>query len=202
MKKLYIKLFLLITLLIGLSTVYAAKELKFAADLSGAQEVTTPPGGVDTNTTGTIEVEFDRALTQAQFRLSVRNGTGITQAHFHCASAGVNGPIVAFLFGPVDPPIDVNDGAAQRVLDNSDIIPPATPENIEACGVPLNNIASLAFAMREGKIYANVHSTAFPAGFARGQLLPDDENDDGDGGNGGGNSGGPDHGGEGKMILR
>ena len=172
------KLFLLTIFLIGSSAVFAANELRFKADLSGAQEITTPAGGVVTDTTGTIEVEFDRALTTAQFRLAVRNGAQITQAHFHCASAGVNGAIVAFLFGPADPPVDVGEGSVERALVNSDIIAPATPENIEACGVPLNNIASLAFAMLEGKIYANVHSTSFPAGVIRGQLLPKLEDQD------------------------
>lgn len=179
MKNLYIKLFLLVTLFFGLSVVYAANELKFEANLSGAQEVTSPAGGVATDTAGTIEVEFDAALTRAQFRLAVRSSAGITQAHFHCASAGVNGPIVAFLFGPVDPPVDVGEGSVEVALDNSDILPPETPEAIEACGVPLNNIASLAFAMRAGKIYANVHSTTFPAGVIRGQLL-EDRSDDSD----------------------
>jgi CHRD domain len=174
MKKVYINLFLVSVLLLGSSTfVHASNELKFEADLSGAQEVTNPAGGVVTDTTGTITVEFDRALTRAQFRITVRNGTGITQAHFHCGPAGVNGPVVAFLFGPVDPPVNVSDGSIEIDLDNSDII---SPDTMEVCDVPLNNIASLAFAMRAGKIYANVHSTAFPAGVIRGQLL---ENNDG-----------------------
>ncbi|PTN11814.1 CHRD domain-containing protein [Nitrosomonas aestuarii] len=85
----------------------------------------------------------------------------------------MNGPVVAFLFGPVDPPVDVSNGALEVTLDNSDII---LPETMDACGVPLNNIASLAFAMRAGKIYANVHSTAFPAGVIRGQLLENKDN--------------------------
>lgn len=180
MKKLDYKIFLLMLLLLGFSSaVWAANELKFDSSLSGAQEITSPAGGVVTDTTGEIEVEFDKALTQATFRLTARNGTGIIQAHFHCASAGMNGPIVAFLFGPIaSPGIDVGEGSVQDVLDNSDIRSPETPEDIEACGVPLNNIASLAFAMRAGKIYANVHSSAFPAGVMRGQLLPKDATED------------------------
>ncbi|GJL76582.1 CHRD domain-containing protein [Nitrosomonas sp.] len=176
MRKIYIHLFLVSLLLLSSSIiVYAANELKFEADLSGAQEVTSPAGGVVTDTTGAITVEFDKALTKVQFRIAVRNGTGITQAHFHCAPAGVNGPVVAFLFGPVDPPVDVSNGALEVTLDNSDIIP---PETMDACDVPLNNIASLAFAMRAGKIYANVHSATFPAGVIRGQLLENKDNDD------------------------
>ena len=175
MKKIYTNLFLVSVLLFSSSMiVYASSELKFEAGLSGAQEVTDPAGGVVTDTTGTIEVEFDQALTKAQFRIALSNGTGITQAHFHCAPAGVNGPVVAFLFGPVDPPVDVSDGSINVTLDNSDIIPPDT---LEVCDVPLNNIASLAFAMRAGKIYTNVHSTSFPAGVVRGQMLESEDDD-------------------------
>ena len=178
MKKIYINLFFVSILFLSSSTIiYASSELKFEAGLSGAQEVTDPAGGVVTDTTGTIEVEFDKALTHAKFSIAVSNGAGITQAHFHCAYAGVNGPVVAFLFGPVDPPVDVADGSVEGTLVNSDIIPPDTPETIEACGVALNNIASLAFAMRAGRIYTNVHSTDFPAGVIRGQLLENEDDD-------------------------
>jgi hypothetical protein len=38
-------------------------------------------------------------------------------------------------------------------------------------GRPINNIASLAFAMRDGLIYANVHTVANTGGEVRGQLL-------------------------------
>ncbi|SFF17640.1 CHRD domain-containing protein [Nitrosomonas sp. Nm166] len=178
MKKLCnIKLFLLATFLffIGSNVVYAADELKFEGFLTGAQEVTSPAGGVVTDTSGVIEVEFDKGLSQAQFRLSVSNGTGLTQAHLHCASAGVNGPVVVSLFGPADPPVDVGEGSTEGILDNSKII---VPSDTEACDVPVNNIASLAFAIRAGKIYANVHSTDFPNGVARGQLLPKEDDDD------------------------
>ena len=48
---------------------------------------------------------------------------------------------------------------------------------VPAIGRPVNNIASLAFAARNGLIYANVHTVANPPGEVRGQLLEVDDND-------------------------
>lgn len=44
---------------------------------------------------------FNKALSEAKSRLCVHEGVAITQAHLHCARAAENGPVVAFLFGPV-----------------------------------------------------------------------------------------------------
>ncbi len=82
---------LMVAFLAVSTTAYGNDEaLEFEAKLSGAQEV--PP--VVTNTTGEIEVEFNYDLTEAKFELEVDDGVAITQAHLHCAPAGVNGPVV------------------------------------------------------------------------------------------------------------
>jgi hypothetical protein len=99
-------------------------RLKFGASLSGPQEVPA----VSTATTGSVEVTFDGALTQATFRLVVATGT----------------------------------------LTNADI---AAVDCVTPIGRPVNNIASLAFAARDGLIYANVHTVANSGGEIRGQLL-------------------------------
>jgi hypothetical protein len=136
---------------------------KFVAALSGDQEVTAPPGGVDTDTTGHIRLNFDGGLTKARYVLRVFDGLAITQAHLHCARAGENGSVVAFLFGPEPGGIDV-DGLLERgTLTNDDIIP--------GCDPIINNIASLLAAVLEGRIYVNVHSEVNPAGEVRGQIL-------------------------------
>ena len=140
--------------------------LRFRATLSGAQEVTAA-GGVATDTTGRIRINFNRGLSEADFRLIVNNGTGITQAHLHCGRAGSNGPVVVFLFGFIPGGVDVNGKLSNGTLINADF----TGANCSGIGRPVNNIASLALAARDGLIYANVHSVANPAGEVRGQLL-------------------------------
>jgi hypothetical protein len=152
---------------------------EFGARLSGLQEpqagtvappapqpgiITTPP------TVGNFAIAFDENLTQAGFRLDVLNGLGITQAHLHCGAAGVNGPIVAFLFGLVPAGVNVNGTLATGVLTNASIQPVDFSTNA-ACGRTINNIASLHAAALERRIYVNVHSLAFPGGVTRAQLI-------------------------------
>jgi CHRD domain-containing protein len=142
----------------------------FEADLTGAQEV--PP--VATQTEGDITVRFDRELTEAQFRLNVDDGKAVTMAHLHCAPAGVNGPVIAFLFGNVPGGFDVDGRLARFTLTDANItaITPH-PDCMTTIGMDITSIADLAQAIRAGKIYANVHTVAHPGGEIRGQLVED-----------------------------
>jgi hypothetical protein len=179
MKGLWATFFMLAALLAISGSAYSDERsdrgLRFEATLSGAQEVTTPPGGVATDTTGEIKVNFDAGLTQAEFDLSVFNGVEVTVAHLHCERPGRNGPVVIFLFGPADPPINVDGELAEGTLTNTGFRPAGGGTGPTDCpaliGRPVNNIASLAFAMRDGLIYANVHTVAHSSGEIRGQLL-------------------------------
>jgi hypothetical protein len=142
----------------------------FAADLTGAQEV--PP--VTTETEGEITVRFDQELTEARFRLNVDDGIAVTMAHLHCAPMGVNGPVVAFLFGNVPGGFDVDGRLAKFTLTDANItaITPH-PNCTTTIGMDITSIADLAQAVRAGNIYANVHTVAHPAGEIRGQLVED-----------------------------
>ena len=74
-------------------------------------------------------------------------------------------------FGLVDPgPLAFDGGKVEGTLTNADFNDVDCVPNI---GRPVNNIAALAFAMREGLIYANVHTTDFLPGEIRGQMLED-----------------------------
>lgn len=140
-------------------------NLKFAANLSGDQEV--PP--VDTNTTGDIDLQFNRKLTKAEFALKVNNGVAITQAHLHCAAEGENGPVVAFLSGSIPGGFDVDGELAEFTLTDANIAA-VDADCLPSIGMSINDIADLAAAAQEGKVYVNVHSVANPPGEVRGQL--------------------------------
>jgi hypothetical protein len=147
-----------------------ADGLKFKATLTAAQEVSPT---VDSPATAEIEVEFDEGFTEADVELRVKNTLGtVTRAHFHCARPGENGPIIFGLFDPGPFPVgDRVDGT----LTNADLNP--GQNCVPTIGRVVNNIASLAFAMREGLIYANVHTSLFPSGELRGQLLEEASKD-------------------------
>ena len=170
MKKLSTTLLILVSFLAVSSTAYGGdKALKFRATLSGAQEVPE----VDTVTTGEIRVKFNEALSGAELRLVVRDGVDVVVAHFHCQRPGLNGPVVIFLFGPIAGSVDVDGELARGTLTNAGFLPAGAATCPGLIGRPVNNIASLAFAMRDGLIYANVHTGAHPGGEIRGQLLED-----------------------------
>ncbi len=169
MKKLGTTILILIAFLAASSTAQGDgdKKLKFRATLSGAQEVPE----VVTETTGEIKVKFNEALSEAEFRLVVRDGVGVLVAHFHCQRPGLNGPVVIFLYpGPVT---NVDGELAKGTLTNAGFLPAGATVCPGLIGRPVNNIASLAFAMRDGLIYANVHTVAHPGGEIRGQILED-----------------------------
>jgi hypothetical protein len=138
----------------------------FTAVLSGDEEV--PP--VTTDTFGKVRIVFNADDTAAEFQLQVRHGVRIRQAHIHCAPAGVNGPIVAFLVGDNAQGYDVDaifPWIFGATLTDTSVIPPSIP----VCPHTITNLRELIEAIRAGNAYANVHSVDNPAGVVRGQLM-------------------------------
>jgi len=161
-----------------------AGDHEFQAALSGAQEVVLDeeenlvPGGTDTDGTGKVDARFDKAFTKLRVNLRVKDLTGsFTAAHFHCGRPGQNGPVAFGMVGPG--PLEFDGRRIRGTLTNLDY---TGADCIEVVGRPVNNLVSLAFAMRDGLIYANVHTDIFPAGEIRGQMLgkDDDRHDDDD----------------------
>ncbi len=130
----------------------------FRADLSGAEEV--PP--VETDTTGTAK--FKVRGDSIEFKLDIKNADnilGAAGAHIHCAPAGENGPVVAFLAGAVPGGFDGRVKLAGTLTADNIVNP--------ACGT---DIAELVDSMRAGDTYVNVHSADVPSGEVRGQIRP------------------------------
>lgn len=140
------------------STAYGTGALNFRVPLSGDEEV--PP--VATDTTGMALLRVDREQTEIRYRLTIRDATDILAvagAHLHCAPAGQNGPVVAFLAGQ-------SAGGYDGTVEMRATLTDANITNV-ACGA---TVAELVQSMLAGQVYVNVHSTANPGGEVRGQV--------------------------------
>jgi CHRD domain len=159
MRKIFATMAVLLTVVVyaGMAN---ADEL-FKATLTGDQEV--PP--VTTDTTGKAFFRLNKAETEIEIQLDVNDGERITQSHIHCASVGVNGPVVVFLAGLHAAGLDV-DGkwVSNATIKDTSIVN-------TACGA---TVLALAAEMRNGNTYANVHSVDHPGGVVRGQIEPAD----------------------------
>ena len=154
MKRIAIVLF---TLLLS-APAMAGNAVNFRVELSGDNEV--PP--VDIETTGVARLHVNQALTEIEVNLDVMNGVnilGAAGAHLHCAPAGVNGPVVAFLAGSFTPGFD-GWWQLRVTLNDQNITNPL-------CGA---TIVDLVESMLDGNVYLNVHSTDWPGGVIRGQV--------------------------------
>ena len=142
----------------------------FVAHLNGGQEVPA----VDTGATGQAIFHLDESETELSYKLIVANIENVVAAHIHLGVAGVNGPVVVFLFGPSAPGGGRVDGVlAQGTITATDLVGPLA-------GMPLSVLVE---AMRAKGTYVNVHTDDgvppantgagdSPAGEIRGQIMP------------------------------
>ena len=131
---------------VGLVTSQArAVIVQYQALMDGTQE--TPPNG--SPGTGTVLFNFDTVsnvltLTSGNY---MNMTSPVTASHIHQAPPGVAGPIIIPLG---------NTGGLAGTLSM-----PAT-----------NLTAAQVTALVAGNLYVNVHTTQFPGGEIRGQILP------------------------------
>jgi hypothetical protein len=144
----------------------AGADQTFKARMSGDQEV---PPVTDQGTSGKFEIQFNRDFTEGEYKLVINSGVRVTQAHLHCAPAGVNGPVIIFLAGiePAGPGTRTPAGydVDGQWISNATITDANIRDN--TCGSTLAEVAKNAAL---GKVYVNAHSVAKPGGVARGQL--------------------------------
>jgi len=127
----------------------------FGTELSGAGEV--PP--VFTFSTGVATFELDAEESSLQFSLDVRKISGVMQAHIHQGPPSENAPVVAFLFGPVDPMGLFCGRLSEGVITEADLVGPLA-----------GDWEAFLEALRAGGLYVNVHTADNPGGEIRGQI--------------------------------
>lgn len=143
--------------------------LNFVAPLDGDQEV--PP--VDTDAIGVAKFQLNDDGGELNYKLIVANIENVVAAHIHLAPVAVNGPVVAFLFGPAAPGGGRIDGVlAQGTITAANFVGPLAGQPFSA----------LLDAIEAGNTYVNVHTNDgvappntgpgdFPGGEIRGQIL-------------------------------
>jgi hypothetical protein len=168
MKPLRLTLALLIVLLATVGTAAADNNRNFVAHLSGDEEV--PP--VATLAQGQAIFHLSDDGNELEYRLIVANIENVVASHIHVEATGVNGPVVAFLFGSVPPGGGRSDGViATGTITAANLVGPLA-------GHPLSDLIA---AMRAGNTYVNVHTNDgvaptntgpgdFPGGEIRGQI--------------------------------
>lgn len=162
----------LFLILLGLlpSIAQAQNPRIFKATLTGYEEVPA----ISTNGTGTFTLTIDLNDSGFNYELNFSGTTGtVTQSHTHIAQKGVNGGIMIFFCsnlgnGPAGTQACPTSGTVTGRITAADVIGGAAAQ-----GVSPGEFAKVLAAIKAGSAYVNVHSTTFPGGEIRGQLLPD-----------------------------
>lgn len=136
----------------------SAQEVMMAM-LTGGEE--TPQPGILTGATGQATVTVDAANRQVIVELQIQNlGNASTAGHIHIGPRGVAGPVVLdFTF----PSGRTGDFGLLFRLGQSAFR--ARPE------IGIATIDDAIQAILNGNAYVNVHSSAFPGGEVRGQIV-------------------------------
>jgi len=136
-----------------------------SARLTGFEEV--PPNLTDA--TGTFSASVQG--TSLTYRLTYSGlSAPVTQAHIHFGQPAVNGGVSIFLCGtaaspgPAGTPTCPQAGTVTRTVTAADVVGPTGQ------GVAAGNFAGVLRFIQAGEGYANVHTTAHPAGEIRGQI--------------------------------
>jgi len=180
-------------LIFAIPVVLAAATLAVAGDsgrtfrsdrLTGYQEV-VGPGPISTTGRGTFEATLNEAGNAISYRLTYSDldtmvaGGIVTQAHIHFGQRSVGGGIIAFLCGTAGSPGPAGtptcpqpSGTVTGTITAAQIIGP------NGQGIEPGSFAEAVRALRAGMVYANVHTTRWPAGEIRGQVHDQDQNND------------------------
>lgn len=157
--------------------------------LSGDQEVFTPatpgaPTPADSNAQGQAIFQIASDGLSFDYKLIASNIENITQAHIHCGPAGVNGPIIVWLYPSPTATAALPGGAGRHdgVLAEGTIVSGAplhvrTVPASAACPGGVSSFADVLAKIRANNTYVNVHTSdgvgaanSGPGDFAGGEI--------------------------------
>jgi CHRD domain-containing protein len=147
---------------------------KFHALFSGFNEVgalNAETGAILSEGTATLQLTLDDRAQTVTYKLTFSGlSTPVTQAHIHFGKVHVPGNVLAFLCtnlgnGPAGTPAcPANGGTVTGTITAADIVPSGQ-------GVAAGNFDALEDALNSNTAYGNIHTTPFPAGEIRGQIV-------------------------------
>jgi hypothetical protein len=172
----------MVAALVVFSASYVYAE-EFVARLNGVQEIGAlagPTGAIRSEGTGTLHLDLDRQAGTAQWTLTYSDvgttapltGT-VTQAHIHFGKRHVAGGVMVFFCAnvatapPGTQPCPVNSGTVTGTFASGNVLAIAG-QNVKA-----GDFDALVDALTSNTAYANIHTTALPAGEIRGQIHRD-----------------------------
>jgi hypothetical protein len=138
-----------------------AMTLQYRAEPSGEFEVPA----VDSSASANLKLKVSSHSTDARYDLKIDEPIeDVLMAHLHLAEAGMNGPIVVWLYPHDGPPPALIEGTfegrlAKDVITVDDLVGPLT-----------GNWDGFLEALDNGDLYVNVHTTAHPGGEIRDQV--------------------------------
>jgi hypothetical protein len=145
-----------------------SQKASVRASLRGFQEVPV----ISTNATGEFRGAINASDSELAYELEYSGLEGsVTQSHIHLGQRSVNGGVMIWLCGtgsnpgPAGTPACPSAGTVSRTVTAADVVGPAGQ------GVSAGEFAEALRAIRDGVAYANVHSSLFPGGEIRGQII-------------------------------
>jgi CHRD domain-containing protein len=149
-------------LLAVVGSAFAKDTRNFRAHLSSGDEVAAVP--IVSLAQGQAVFQLNEAGTELAYQLNAANVDNVTQAHIHMAPAGINGPVVVWLYPKAPPPTLIPgpfDGVlAEGIIIDTNLVGPLT-------GQPLSTLLAL---LESGGVYVNIHTSQYPGGEMRGQV--------------------------------
>lgn len=128
----------------------------FFSNLCGVEEVPA----VETMARGKAYFVLSQDNRSLEFKLRLYALDQVTMGHLHLGPKGTNGPVVGFLFGPIEKPISIEYAIFTGEITQANLVG----------SLAGHSLRDLVNEINVENIYINVRTVQHPSGEIRGQL--------------------------------